>query len=199
MVQPTGDKRTRIWWASVRWIAILGGFLLVGAGCGGPEVTDEDVETTVPSASGMPYGGGPVNGTANLVEAVARPAVYNGDTVIGQGTVAEVVSERGFWLESEGNYVFTVIAERAPSPEEEGEQEAEPEFVEPEQDQISLKAGQVIQVSGELLSTDELSTLEREIDPYAARILERQDFFLLVSPNTYQVITRGVARGSMTN
>lgn len=168
----------------MKWIALLGALWLFAGGCAGPEVTDEDIETTVPSASGVPFGGGPVNGVANLVEAVARPAVYSGDTVIGQGTVAQVVSERAFWLASEGNYIFTVI--RGP----------EVVSARGDSEQISLKAGQVLQLSGELRSADELSKLGGEVDPYAARVAERQEFILLVSPNTLRIVTRGVARRS---
>jgi hypothetical protein len=181
MAQRTGDGRTHLGKAAGRWLAALGILLLVGTGCGGPEVEDEDIIVREPVVTGVPYGGGPTDDMANLEDAVARPAVYNGDTVYGQGTVAEVVSERGFWLESEGQFIFTVIRERDPD------------------EQVALKAGHILQLSGELHETDDLSALEGELDPYAARVLERQEFYLVVSANTLQIVTRGVAQRAPSN
>ncbi|QDG50190.1 hypothetical protein FIV42_05430 [Persicimonas caeni] len=180
MAQRTGDGRTYLGQAATRWLAAFGALLLFGAGCGGPEVEDEDIIVREPVVTGVPYGGGPTDDMANLEDAVARPAVYNGDTVYGQGTVAEVVSERGFWLESEGQFIFTVIRER-------------------EYEQVALKAGHILQLSGELHETDDLSALEGELDPYAARVLERQEFYLVVSANTLQIVTRGVAQRTSSN
>ena len=152
----------------------------LAAGCGGAEVEEDDeliVEgPVVEEPADEAYGGGPTEGAmANFEQAVQRPALYVGDKVIGQATVTDVVSDRGFWLESENARIFAIIRER--------DNEESPK----------LDVGDIVQLSGEIYPADETTVLEGQLDVQTASVLERQDYYVAVSTNSVNVVTRGVA------
>lgn len=176
-----------MYWSRMRAVvAGLGAMVVIAAGCGGPEVEEDDqivVEGPVVSEpSDQAYGGGPPEGgVATFEQAVQKPALYVGDEVIGQATVAQVVSDRGFWLESENARIFTVIRERD------------------DEEMPRLDVGDIVQVSGEIYPADDPSVVEEELDMAALSVLERQEYFLAVSTNTINVVTREVARRNPLN
>lgn len=73
-----------------------------------PVVPDTDV--TAPDAQ-MP---GVTPEPLPLAGILATPTDFFGDPVAGMATVTEVVSDRGFWVESDGNRMFVVKDEALP-------------------------------------------------------------------------------------
>jgi hypothetical protein len=162
---------------SLALVAIVTALCLV-LGC---ETADPEVDDNPVIVTGMPRGGGPVEDTrahdlANLEAALERPALHVGNRVIGQATIYQVVSPHSFWLESGDRRIFTVIVDR-----------------ETGQDLPELRRGRILQLSGELHTTEDLGPVEKDLDTLSRQVLADEEYYLLVSPNTFEVISRGVA------
>lgn len=157
----------------------VGLLLAVSFGCAERQVADEE----------NPIGGGPTpaegemypdeatdQGPYKVLDAVVEPWMFTGEEVVGQATVVEVISDRALWLTAGGEWMFAVIRERA----EGGEQ-------------VELATGQVLQLRGVLLPADERASIEGELDADAVEVLDRQDYYLALSPNSIQVVSRSAA------
>ncbi len=91
---------------------------------------------------------------------VATPANYASLRVSGTARVAQVVSDRGFWIDDGNQRVFTIIDE--PKPEIK-----------------NIRAGQTVRLDGAQVMTN-ASQVPGELEPQAQQIIQGQPAFLYV-------------------
>lgn len=109
----------------------------------------------------------PVPGQEGLlpVQAIQQNAEqYHGQTVSGTATVAEVVSNRGFWVEQNGNRLFVIDGQTTPPAAE-------------------LRPGQQVHLKGYAYRTGASSRMPQveAMDERTARTLQEQSVFLHVT------------------
>lgn len=91
-----------------------------------------------------------------------NPEQYHGQEASGMVTVAEVVSDRGFWAEQDGNRIFVLDGETVPSADQ-------------------LSAGQQIQLQGRIYRTGAEGFRMPQVegmDQETARTLQEQPVFI---------------------
>lgn len=95
-----------------------------------------------------------------------------GQSASGSGTVPETPSDRGFWIEENGQRVFAVLAE-------------------PYEQLKDINPGQRVTISNaRVLRGSEVSQIPQDVDADTRRIAEGQQYFLFV-PSTAVQITAG--------
>lgn len=99
----------------------------------------------------------------SITEVYAAPVDFVGKTVAGEGTVGEVVSDRGFWLESGDNKIFAVVREDVPHHE-----------------MIDLNKGERIKFGALLVDGDDWRQLAGKLEPTTQQMLQKQDYFLAI-------------------
>lgn len=104
---------------------------------------------------------------------VITPADYLGQAVTGTAHVAGVPSDRGFWLEQDGERMFAVIA-KSPSME----------------DAVDVDAGQQVRLSGVVYDASMASQIAGGLDDETLRAIAGQPAFLLVDARNVEVIDR---------
>src|SRR5205085_10698600 len=105
---PTVHRRSRI--GSLLPVALTA---LVAFGVGRSSGRDhDDAVATTPnagvttSAAGGDVSSDLVSGTTPIAQLISAPHTWQNKTVSVHGTVAEVVSDRGFWIEDQGQRMF---------------------------------------------------------------------------------------------
>lgn len=97
---------------------------------------------------------------------LAAPAGYAGQTISGTATVAEVISDRGFWIEEGGQRAFAVIDE--PKPEIK-----------------NIQAGQTVRLDGAQVMT-EASQVPGALEAETQQAIANQAAFIYVrAPNIF--------------
>lgn len=105
---------------------------------------------------------------------LSAPAGYVGRNVSGSATVPEVPTDRGFWIEADGQRMFALI-EQGPNME----------------DAININAGQQIRFTDAVVhDADSLARLGGSLDDEARRILGDQQAFLVVEPQDIAIVSR---------
>jgi hypothetical protein len=89
---------------------------------------------------------------------VGAPDQYFDKDVRGAARVTEVISDRGFWVESEGQRALVMLAEGIP---EAG---------------VNVEAGQQLDIQGVFLRPDAANT--SQVEPQAAQVLQDQPGFI---------------------
>lgn len=102
---------------------------------------------------------------------VITPADYLGQAVSGTARVTEVPSDRGFWLEQDGERMFAVIAD-SPSME----------------DAVNVNAGQQVRLSGVVYDASMASQIAGGLDDDTTRAIAGQPAFLLVDARNVEVV-----------
>ncbi len=104
---------------------------------------------------------------------VTTPADFAGQQVAVSGTVrvAKVPTDRGFWIEDNGQRIFAVIAQ---SP---GMENA-----------VDVTAGQKVKLMGTVQNQPAPSDVSGNLDPQARQIIDNQPVFLLVPANAIMVL-----------
>lgn len=157
------------------WIlgVLLAGLLLWGLG----ELFDDDdvraasvapevVEPTSTTPAVVPPGPGAWVPVAVMVTA---PVSYVGQTVSGTARVAEVVSDRGFWLEQDGKRLFAVVREE-------------------NEDAVNINAGQTVRLSGTVYDAATLSQVPGGLEAETRKIIVNQPLFLYVLPKDITIL-----------
>ena len=98
-----------------------------------------------------------------VVVIVGSPAPFLGQPVVGTARVGEVVSDRGFWLEQDGQRIFAVIA-RTPQME----------------NAVNVNQGQLVRVAGVIYDNATADQIPGGLEPDARRIIANQPAFLYV-------------------
>jgi hypothetical protein len=163
------EKRRRGWLLPLALLALLalGLFAFLGRDRNA-QVADRATTTTV---SGGEVSGANGNGMLPIAAILANPAQYGGQTVSGSVRVTEVVSDRGFWIEGNGQRMFVVLGEKGA-----GTNAAE--------HHTDVKAGQVLRVSGHVYTSED--QVPGGVEDEAEDIIEKQKAFLHVMPGSVQ-------------
>ncbi len=107
----------------------------------------------------------------DVARAVVTPIDYVGVAVKGTGTVTEVVSDRGFWLEVDGKRLFAVVREDVPRPE-----------------MIEIRPGQTLQFTGLMLSPGAKDDLAGSLEQKTKNIIGGQPAFVAMHWRDIQII-----------
>lgn len=107
---------------------------------------------------------------------VVGPAEFVARPVVGTARVAEVVSDRGFWIEQGGQRIFAVIAQ-GPNME----------------DAINVQAGQQVRLSGVVYDSSLVDRIQGGLESQTQEIIADQPAFLLVDPRNVTVVTEAAA------
>ena len=131
----------------------------------------EGLARTTPAAN---TGAVPTTGSETVpIDAIlTRPAEYAGQTVSGTTHVAEVISDRGFWIEQQGRRMFAVIEE---IPKE----------------TVDVNAGQTVRLTGRVYTPETRQQIEGSLEPDARRLAGQQPAFLYVKGTDLSIISRG--------
>ena len=103
-------------------------------------------------------------GALPIAQILANPGQFGAQTVSGTARVAEVISDRGFWIEEAGQRMFVVLDE--------------PQGAEPV---VDINAGQSVRLAGQVRdgsALGQLTTLEQE----TRQVAQGQPAFLIVRP-----------------
>jgi hypothetical protein len=180
------------------WPWILGLLLLGLAIWGIAELLDNDEEAVVSPVVTEPVAA-PVTPEAVVVAPVApapaaagmipvatilaNPAEWAGRTTSGQARVAEVVSDRGFWIEDGGQRLF-VVKDESPLPGVADTQGAADTMA-----SRNVTAGEMLQMSGTVRTSAD--QLQGPLDAQTRQIIAAQPVFLSTGVSQIQHMSGG--------
>lgn len=124
---------------------------------------------------------GPIaQGGLCMAQVLSAPTAYIGQNL---GTcemrVVEVVSDRGFWIEENGQRVFVVINEGVPGvADTQGHADERPD----------INAGQTVNIS-EAMVLDNVANLARPLDNQTQQVAQQQPWFLAIDEENVSVLT----------
>lgn len=105
---------------------------------------------------------------------LAGPASYVGQEISGTARVTDVPTDRGFWVEQNGQRMFAVIAQ-GPNMEK----------------AINVNAGQEIQIDGAAVhDANSMAQVGGTFDEQTKQIISDQQAFLVVDPNDITIVSR---------
>src|SRR5688572_12828145 len=126
-VQPGRRIPARMWMAAIAVLGMVAGFAWFVRGRDYfylPSAAEQSAAGSQ-SMAGLPFETGTPDTTAageaasgTLSAVVADPAIHLGQTVSGSATVAELVSDRSFWIEDDGKRLLVITD--GPMPETPG-------------------------------------------------------------------------------
>ncbi len=111
---------------------------------------------------------------ATLAAVLANPQQYIGrDDFSGRFTVPEVPTDRGFWIEQDGQRMFALIVDQ------------------PREVPVDINAGQTLQITnGMIRSTDQLADLPgKPTDADTQNIADQQDVLLVVNEANLEIVS----------
>jgi hypothetical protein len=179
------------------WPCALAMAVMLAAGCSEQQAVDEDMPPAIereladqqpveapaaaPAASAtpgavvvapMPPPPTPADTAQIPVDViVVTPAPHLGKAVSGTAQVPEVISDRGFWLENNGQRMLAIIAQ-APGMEQ----------------AVNVNAGQTVRLSGVVYDNALASGIAGQLDPQAKQLIAEQPAFLLVDAKNITVV-----------
>lgn len=146
------------------WAWIIGALVLILVIWGIVEAVTPEREAVAPVAPAERVAGErqATEGMQDLPIAnmVANPTNYFGQDVAGVAMVAEVVSDRGFWIENNGERAFVVLSEGMP---ETG---------------VTIDAGNRVLIHGNFLQSVNDLPNAQTLEPQARQIIEGQQGFI---------------------
>lgn len=167
-----------IWW-------ILGLILLALLIWAIAEMLDDDAEVVDPVATEVvepapvmtpaPVAGATgATGAPTIAEVMANPASYYGQPLtLESARVAEVVSDRGFWLEGEGGQRLFVVKNESPqagTADVQGQADVRPAR--------NVNANETLRINGTLHDASNLDALQPPLDNQTRQALQGQQIFL---------------------
>lgn len=161
-----------IWWLLGLIVVALILWWLLGSGDDEDEMpavtaVEEPVAATVPAAAPPAV----ATGVIPVVVIVADPTPYAGQSVSGTANVAEVISDRGFWIEQEGQRVFVVIDEPVP-------------------ETVDINAGQTVSLTGTVYTPETMDQVPGPLEPDAQEAVQGQPAFLYVRAQDIEITER---------
>lgn len=103
----------------------------------------------------------------------AAPVDYVGATVEGKAEVTKVISDRGFWVEKDGNKFFAVVREDAPKHE-----------------MIDINKGQTVKFEGLLLEANQWQNLTGSLEKETRQTIRQRDYFIAVYHDDMTVMNK---------
>ncbi|QDG52539.1 hypothetical protein FIV42_17895 [Persicimonas caeni] len=99
----------------------------------------------------------------SVVSVYAAPVDFIGATVVGKAEVNKVISDRGFWINHNGERIFAVVREDIPSNE-----------------MIDISKGEQLKFGGIVVDGDDWKKLAGDLEPKTRQTLEEQPYFVAV-------------------
>ena len=166
-------KRPTVW----PWVV---GALLVGLVAWGliawPSDTDDRYAQIAPATESGTAATAGGDDLIPIAAILSQPTQYVNETVSGTTQVAEVISDRGFWIERQGRRMFAVIDE-------------------PPRETIDINAGQTLRLTGRVYTQETLKQIEGNIEPDTRRVVEQQPAFLYIKARDVSITGRGSGGG----
>lgn len=187
-IERKSSSMTWLWWLlGLLLVALLAWWLLAD--------DDDDVAVvdpvTAPVAAPVTPATTPepiAQGPLCVAQVLAAPATYIGQSL---GTcpmqVVEVVSDRGFWAEENGQRVFLVINEGQPGVADTQGQAEQPD----------INPGQSINVT-EAMVLDNVANIAGPIDDQTRTIAQGQPWFLAIDEENVAILTQGTPQPGTT-
>lgn len=117
--------------------------------------------TPVAQAAGIP-----------VSQIIQSPATWTGRTVGGEVRVTEVVSDRGFWIEDQGQRLFVLINESG-------------------SEIPDVNQGQTVRITEAVVyGTQSLSNIPGNMEPQARQVAQGQPVVLATDGRNIQIVTR---------
>lgn len=135
---------------------------------GGDDVDTATVPVVEDSFTAVP------DTAADLIPVIViatQPAQHSGQTVSGTARVAEVISDRGFWIEQDGQRLFVVIDEPVP-------------------ETIDINAGQTVRLTGTVYTAQTIDQVPGELELDARQAIQDLPAFLYVRARDISITDR---------
>jgi hypothetical protein len=166
--------------SNLTWLWILLGLILVALLIWWAVGSDDDAEVVEPVAveeqmvATEDDAALPAEGAATLATILANPAQYVGSAFSGEVSVDGPLTDRGFWVESDGQRMFALIDDG------------------PREVPMDINPGQQLQIStATVTSPASIGDLPGdELDADTRRIAEEQEVFLVVDEDNMEIIQR---------
>lgn len=134
-----------------------------------PAVSTAVVEPAPPVVAAAPVA--PVTGSPTIADVLANPSAYDGQPFSTQQVrVAEVVSDRGFWIENNGQRML-VVKNESPQPGV-----ADVEGPADTRAARNINAGDMVQINGTLMTAAEGT--KGPLDDQTRQLIQGQPIFL---------------------
>lgn len=129
-----------------------------------PVVTPTTTPEVVAGATGI-----------TLADIMGNPAAYVGQSFSDDEVrVAEVPTDRGFWIEDEGQRIFAILNDN------------------PQEEPLDINPGQTLRVQQAMLRAPAtLNEVPGQLDADTRRIAEGQPIFLVVEETNINILTQG--------
>lgn len=117
-----------------------------------------------------------------IAQILANPTMYVGTEYSGEVTVAEVPTDRGFWIENEGQRLFAVIIDQ------------------PLEEPKDINPDQTLQITqGTIQDQTHLPQLEgAALDDRTRQIIQEEPVFLVVDEANIEILTAGTPQPGTT-
>lgn len=177
-----------LWWLlGLLLLALLAWWLL--SGDDEREVAVVDPVAAPAVVDPAPVAPAPVAATPTIADVLANPATYAGQPFsTGQVRVAEVISDRGFWIENNGQRMF-VIKNESPVPGV-----ADTQGAADTRDGRTVNAGDMVQINGTVMNSAD--GVQPPLDDQARQVIQAQPAFLQANVADIQHMDAG-AGGAM--
>lgn len=139
--------------------------------------TAAPIDTTPMAApmdsAGMAAGAGAAGAGTGWIAGILAGTAAAAGTASGDGIVPETPSDRGFWIEENGQRVFAILQE-------------------PMEQVKDIDPGQRVRISNaRVLRGSESAQIPQEVDAEAKRTAQGQQYFLLVPASGVQIVSGG--------
>ena len=167
-------KSTSIWpWIlGLIALALLIWVLVEALGNDEPEVAAvpavTEVQPTVPPVAPEPIAQAEGVPVSQIIES---PATWTGRTVAGEVRVVGVPTDRGFWIEDQGERLFVILNDQ------------------PRERPININQGQTLRLR-EAMIYDNVANVPGQLDPDTRSIIQDQPVFLSVDEANIEVLQR---------
>lgn len=133
-----------------------------------PMMPTEPVEVVVAPMPPPPTDADSADLPVDLI--IVTPADYLGQPVVGVAQVADVTSDRGFWLEKNGERIYALIA-KSPNMEQ----------------AVNIEPGQTVRLAGLVYDSSLAERIAGQVEPDAMETIADQPAFILV-PATHVAV-----------
>lgn len=154
------------------------------------EIEEDEIEVEgereFPGGNNPAYGGGPSGDNENaqieigqpnpqkaiaVTKVYAAPVDFVGATVVGKAKATKVISDRGFWVNHNGEKIFAVVREDVPSHE-----------------MIDIDKGQRLKFGGVLVDGDNWEQVAGNLEPQTKKTLKEQPYFIAVHWDNIEIM-----------
>lgn len=144
-----------------------------------PDTVGADTSNAMPPVAAPqqpatgPGAAGAAAGALAIGDILGDPARFGGQTVGGTATVPETPSDRGFWVEANGQRIFAILAE-------------------PSEQVKDIDPGQTVRLSNaRVLRGADAAQIPQDVDAEARSTAQGQPAFLLVPANGVEIVAGG--------